>query len=45
MFYVYDWELKRRIDITFYKWDDETRKVNGKTSQQDAAADSDEPLR
>lgn len=44
-FYVCDWELKRRIDITFYKWDDETRKVNGKTSQQDATADSDEPLR
>lgn len=22
IFYVYDWELKRRIDISFYLWDD-----------------------
>ena len=22
--YVYDWELKRRINISFYNWDDET---------------------
>jgi len=39
IFYVYDWELKRRINISFHKWDDETKKGAGKTSEQTPAGD------
>jgi hypothetical protein len=36
--YVYDWELKRRINISFHKWD-EDKKDGGKTSEQSPAGD------
>lgn len=31
--YVYDWELKRRINISFYKWGEETKKEGEKISK------------
>ncbi|MHC4403493.1 MAG: hypothetical protein ACYTG0_27870 [Planctomycetota bacterium] len=36
--YVYDWELKRRINISFHRWDDEKKDV-GKTSEQPPGRD------
>ena len=36
--YVYDWELKRRINISFHKWDQE-KKGGGTTSEQTPAGD------
>lgn len=31
--YVFDWELKRRIDISIHNWDGETKKSGGKPSE------------
>lgn len=36
--YVYDWELKQRINISFHKWDQE-KKDGGKTSEPPAGGD------
>jgi len=32
--YVYDWELKQRINISFHKWKNETKKDGGNISEQ-----------
>ena len=37
--YVYDWKQKRRINSSFHKWDAETKKDGGKTSEPGAQAD------
>lgn len=34
MLYVYDWELKRRINISFHKWNDKKKKDGGKASEE-----------
>jgi hypothetical protein len=39
LLYVYDWELKRRINISFHKWDQD-EKDGGKTSEQPAGRDA-----
>jgi hypothetical protein len=40
IFYVYDHELKRRTNITFYRWDEESKPDERKTSEPVAAPET-----